>query len=247
MQRNIPITPQAVISMVIIFGLVGIIASLPIALIVAILFGGAVAGDVLLLSALLIGSWLPVTILVSPQSNNDFLLRLIPSSFSPLILLVSALGFLLLIPVIWGMIAPAFLVTMLGYILTGQNLLLSLVIAVLAQAGFVYQGMSSGGEMTATFQTLDRVEDVQDAFNVETVTLSGDDVSVNRRDDSSADDTDDEPAVRYLSAGDDSVSIPPPDDSRTIHDDSIDSAGDNASDNTRASNKASDRTNDKAD
>ena len=192
-------------------------AGLPAALIAAILFGGAAGGDILLLSALLIGSWMPLTIFLSPQSNNDFLLRLIPASLSPLILLVSALGFMLMTPILWAMVTPAFLVTLLGYILTGQNLLLSLLIAALAQGGFLYLNWQRGG-MTATVESLNRVEDMQDSFNVETVTLSAEDVSVNRSDNNDSE-TDSEPEVRYLSAGDDSISIPPPDDSRTVHDD----------------------------
>lgn len=207
-QRKIMVTWQTVAAMLLIFCAMGFAGGFPLSMLAWIFFGGRVALDVLLILGLLVGTWVPLYFLFgNTHAPENSWRNLLPRNFSPLVLMITAFAFTVLVPVIWTSVAPAFVVSMAVYIISGQNLLTTLVMALAANIVLVMSLIQVND--TPPVQIFSQVQTMQDNFGeggIPTITLSDDDVQqttrgMQRQQANDADDTDDK--IRYLPDEDD--------------------------------------------
>lgn len=174
-QQKTIITWQTVTAMVLIFCAMGFAGGFPLSMLAWIFFGWEVALDVLLILGVLVGTWVPLYFLFgNTHAPENSWRNLMPRNFSPLVLMITAFAFTVLVPVIWTAVAPAFLGSMAVYLISGQNLLTTLVAALAANIVLVTVTVQMND--TPPVQVFSQVQTMRDTFNEETITLGDDDV-----------------------------------------------------------------------
>jgi len=128
-----------VIATLIQFGIVGLIGTLPLALLLALLYSPQIGGEIWILAAVLVGSYFPIHSVIKSMLHGSSSINYIPKHFNVPILIVSALAFLFMIPVIWIATFTALVIGLITYAFLGQNLVLSLVFALAFQLFNVYR------------------------------------------------------------------------------------------------------------
>lgn len=135
-QQRRNLTPIQVLGTVIQFGIVGLIDALPLALAASLFFGGQVGRDMWLLGAVLVGSWLPVLNLFQMILQKNPKMTYIPAHSNLRLLIMSAIPFVFMAPILWVATFSSLLLGIAVYVLTDQTLLLALL------AALVYQGFN---------------------------------------------------------------------------------------------------------
>jgi hypothetical protein len=128
-----------VIATLIQFGIVGFIGALPLAILIALLYSPQIGGEIWILAAVLVGSYFPIHSVIKSMLHGSSSINYIPKHLNVPILLVSALAFLFMIPVIWIATFSALVIGLITYAFLGQNLALSLVFALAFQLFNVYR------------------------------------------------------------------------------------------------------------
>jgi hypothetical protein len=206
MQTN-PSSPwQTIPTIVVIFLLLALIGSFPIGLIGTLFFGETIGSDLSLIAAVIIATWLPLKLAVDryvKEIDTSKLMALVPRlSLSSII--ITSIIIIILVPVLWSLTGIAFVAGLVAYTVLGQSLAAGLLVGLGTQLAMIYRASQREKASGLNSNLFTRFGDMQDAFNVQTVTISADDLQ------RQSDDIDirrpDEPQVRYLDAGQDDAS-----------------------------------------
>src|SRR5215207_6205877 len=83
------------------FGIVGFIGALPLALLTALIYSPQIGGEIWILGSVLVGSYFPIRSAIGSMLHGSSTINYIPKHFNVPILIVSALAFVFMMPVLW--------------------------------------------------------------------------------------------------------------------------------------------------
>lgn len=159
-----------------------IVGGLPIALLAWLFYNADVGREVGLLTGALVASWLPLKLLVDRFVKDNpnvmgMVANLLPR-FSAPGLVVTAFLVMFVVPVLWVIIAPAFLAGIFSYAILQQNLAAGLLVGLVVQVGLIYRNAAIEKERGLNSSFFVRVESMQSSFNLNTITIPDDNVVI---------------------------------------------------------------------
>ena len=111
------------------FSLVGVANALPLALVATLFFGGQVGKDMWFLGAVLVGSWFPLQSVIRVYIRKSASVNYIPTHLNIPFLILSVLPYFFMAPILWAVTFFALLLGIIAYVLSGQVLLIALLVA----------------------------------------------------------------------------------------------------------------------
>lgn len=184
-----------VIATLIQFGIVGFVGSVPLGLIAAFIYQPVIGRDIWLLGAVLMGSYFPLRSLIARITHKEGMLNYIPNNLNLSLLVIGALGFLIMTPVLWMMTFSALIAGIVTYAFLGQHILLALLVALGLQVFTIYRQNQNASNFTTAFNV--NFQDMSQRFRENTLVLDDDDIDVYVMDD----DADDGEEDTYLEEG----------------------------------------------
>jgi hypothetical protein len=157
------------------FGIVGFIGALPLALLTAIIYSPQAGSEIWLLGAVLVGSYFPIRSIIESRLHGASSINYMPKHFNLLILLVSAMAFLFMIPVLWAATFTAMVIGLITYALLGQSVLLALVLALAFQIVNVYRQVKASPESGMNNFVMN-FQDLSQRFGTETIVINPENV-----------------------------------------------------------------------
>lgn len=164
-----------VIASIIQFGIVGFVGSVPLGLITAFIYGPMVGREIWLLGAILMGSYFPLRSLIARIANQEGVINYIPGSLNLSPLVIGALGFLVMTPLLWILTFSALILGLVTYVFL-QSILLAIVAALGLQVFNIYRQNQNTKSFTTMFNV--NFQDLSQRFGAETLVLGDDDVEV---------------------------------------------------------------------
>lgn len=138
---------------------IGLVGAIPFFML-GLIFGNVETGrNIYMLSAAILGSWLPLKILIDSQIKGQVNFRLPDIRLSSLSLMIIALGFMVIIPFLYFVTAGAFFVGALTYAFFGGNLLFAMAIALIMQTVSMIRGAQREKETGSRNNIFMRVQD----------------------------------------------------------------------------------------
>ena len=140
-----------VIASIIQFGIVGFVGSVPLGLVVALIYGPIVGREIWFLGAVLMGSYFPLRSLIARITNQNGVMNYIPGTLNMNLLVIASLGFLLMTPLLWIMTFSALVVGLVTYAFVIQNIFVALIAALGLQVYNIYRQNQNTQSLTAMF------------------------------------------------------------------------------------------------
>jgi hypothetical protein len=164
------------------FGIVGLLGTLPLALLTALIYSPQIGGEIWILGAILVGSYFPIHSVIKSRLHGASSINYIPKHFNVPILIVSALAFLFMIPVIWAATFTALIIGLVTYAFLGQNLALALVFALAFQLFNVYRQVKASPTSDMSSFVVN-FQDLSQRFGTDTIVINPENVRGAKSDD----------------------------------------------------------------
>ncbi|MDQ7027976.1 MAG: hypothetical protein Q9P01_16455 [Anaerolineae bacterium] len=121
------------------FGIVGLLATLPLAFIIALIFNASIGGEIWLLGAALVGSYFPIRSLIGSILHGTGNVNYIPAHLNLPLLLLGAMAFVIASPILWMATFFPMIIGLIIYAYFGQSLLLALLVSMTIQIISAYR------------------------------------------------------------------------------------------------------------
>lgn len=158
-----------------------LVGGLPMGLLAWLFYGGDVGREVGLLTGTLVATWLPLKLIVDRfvkgTGGVGAIAGLLPPFSFPALSIMGVIS-LVLVPVLWIFIAPAFLAGVFAYAALGQILMAGLLVGLIVQLGLIYRNAAVEKERGLDSTFFVRVESMQSQFNLNTITLPDNNVVI---------------------------------------------------------------------
>lgn len=171
-QNSSPIVQ--VIASVIQFGIVGFLATIPIAFIAALIYGANVGGEIWLLGAVLVGSYFPLRSVIGSILHGTGNVNYIPSHLNLPMLILAAFAFIIMIPVLWMATFFPMIIGLITYAYFGQSLLLALLVSMTIQVVSAYRQIKNSSQMGMSHIFTGNLQDLSQRFGTDTIVIDGD-------------------------------------------------------------------------